>query len=90
MKHGWPDWGWSRRRAETSQGTVSPPSCCEVGCLNSLLARRRPGRATSGRVHARANRLTGGSLKTPIPPRDKRRTGRAPHDSAVGTKGAQT
>jgi hypothetical protein len=58
--------------------------------LNSLLARRRPGRAASGRVHARANRLTGGSLKTPIPPRDKRRTGRAPHDSAVGTKGAQS
>jgi len=36
------------------------------------------------------NRLTGGSLKTQIPPRDKRRANRAPHDSAVGTKGAQS
>ena len=36
------------------------------------------------------DRLTSGSLKTQIPPRDKRRTGRAPHDSAVGTKGAQS
>jgi hypothetical protein len=35
-------------------------------------------------------RLTGGSLKTQIPPRDKRRAGRAPHDSAAGTKGAQS
>ena len=35
-------------------------------------------------------RLTGDSLKTQIPPRDKRRAGRAPHDSAAGTKGAQS
>ena len=36
------------------------------------------------------NRLARGSLKTQILPRDKRRARRAPHDSAVGTKGAQS
>jgi hypothetical protein len=73
-----------RGRAQTSQGTVSPPSLCGVGCLNSLLARHQDG------CTREQNRLTGGSLKTQILPRDKRRAGRAPHDSAVGTKGAQS
>jgi hypothetical protein len=48
-----------RSRAPTSQETVSPPSLCEVGCLNLLLARRGRVRATSRRVYAPAKPANG-------------------------------